>query len=174
MPLAIYARLGTRRVTSVADGRTRAWSSAPKVFGMPNTTDTTPAGGTAGGYRTTATTVMRILAMATGTLAVIQFALAGFGAFDDLQNHKGYGPHEFVGSAIGGFTVAILIAALIARPSTRTMILAGILFILAAPIQPLLASAGKHTAWVGGLHALVGVAILALCGMVSLRVPPAS
>ena len=33
------------------------------------------------GYRTTFAQIMRILAMATGTLVAVQFALAGFGAF---------------------------------------------------------------------------------------------
>src|ERR1700710_363235 len=115
------------------------------------------------GYRATFGTITRILAMAAGTLAIVQFALAGFGAFDAFQKKHGFGPHETVGNIIGGITLLILIAALVARVSRKTVIQAVVLFLLAAPIQPLLADWGKHHAWVGALHALVGLLILGAC-----------
>jgi hypothetical protein len=124
------------------------------------------------GYRATFTKITRILAMATGTLVVVQFALAGYGAFGSFQHHKNFGPHELLGSIIGIFTLLVLIAAAIARPSARTIYQAIILFVLAAPVQPLLADAGKHHAWVGALHALVGVIILGACFGLSMRVRP--
>lgn len=135
---------------------------------MTDTTATTPTGG----YRATTTTVMRILAMATGTLVVVQFTLAGYGAFGVFQHHRGYGAHEMLGNIIGGVSVLVLIAALIARPSVRVMILAAVLVILALPGQLLLAAAGKDNAWIGGLHALAGIAILVLCWLLSPKIAP--
>ncbi len=133
---------------------------------MPETVIGLPAG-----YRTTFAKIMRILAMATGTLAVIQFALAGYGAFSAFNQHRGYGPHETLGTIIGGVTALVLIAALVARPGTRRMVQAAVLFVLAGPIQPILADLGKHHgAWWGGLHALVGVGIVAMCGMLSMKI----
>jgi hypothetical protein len=121
-------------------------------------------------YRSTATQIMRYLAMAGGTLCVVQFALAGYGAFSAFKHHKGYGPHELVGTIIGLVSVLVVIAALIGRPNVRTQIRAFVLFLLAGPIQPLLAAGGKHQAWVGGLHALVGIGILAMFGMLSMKI----
>ncbi len=140
----------------------------PRVMGMPETVIGLPAG-----YRTTSAKIMRILAMAVGTLAVIQFALAGYGAFSTLNQHKekGFGPHETLGMVIGIATILVLIAALVARPGTRRMVQAAVLFVLAAPIQPFLADLGKdHGAWWGALHALVGVAIIGMCGMLSAKI----
>ena len=121
------------------------------------------------GYRTTTGQVMRYLAMAGGTLTVLQFALAGFGAFSAFQHHRGFGAHETVGTIIGVVTVLVLIAALIARPSRLAMILAAVLFVLSGPVQPILADVGKDHAWVGAIHALVGIAILGLFGRLSAR-----
>lgn len=133
---------------------------------MPETVTGLPAG-----YRTTAAKVMRILAMTTGTLVVVQFVLAGYGAFSVFNKHKGYGPHETLGTVIGVFTLLVLVAALISRPGVRPTVLAAVLFVLAGPVQPLLADLGKnHGAWWGGVHALVGVAILALCGLTSRKI----
>jgi hypothetical protein len=123
------------------------------------------------GYRATFATITRILAMAAGTLAVAQFALAGFGAFDAFQKQHGFKPHEVVGNIIGGITLLILIAALVARVNRRTVLAAVVLFLLAAPIQPLLADWGKHHAWVGAIHALVGLLILGACFSLSMKTP---
>ncbi len=45
------------------------------------------------------------------------------------------------------------------------------LFLLAAPIQPLLADWGKHHPWVGAIHALVGLLILGACFGLSRKLP---
>jgi Family of unknown function (DUF6220) len=118
------------------------------------------------GYRTTFAQIMRVLAMVTGTLAVIQFALAGYGAFSGLNHHRGYGPHEVLGTVISVAALLVLIAAVVARPGTRALVAAGVLFVVAGPIQPLLADLGKHHgSWWGAVHALGGVAVLAMCGL---------
>jgi uncharacterized protein DUF6220 len=119
----------------------------------------------------TFTKITRILAMTTGTLVVVQFALAGYGAFSAFSNHKGFGPHEVLGSIIGGFTVLVLIAAAIGHPSKRVVYTAITLFVLSAPVQPILAGIGKNHAWVGAIHALVGVIILGACFALSMKTP---
>jgi hypothetical protein len=123
------------------------------------------------GYRTTFAKIMRVLAMITGTLAVAQFALAGLGAFSSLSHDRNWGPHETLGSVISGFALVTLIAAIVARPGTRPLVASIVLFVLAGPIQPILADLGKHHgAWWGALHALSGVAILAMCGLASRKI----
>ena len=122
------------------------------------------------GYRTTSAKIMRILAMATGTLAVVQFALAGFGAFGSFSHHRNWGPHETLGTIIGVFALLTMIAAIVARPGRLPLIASITLLVVAGPLQPILAEAGKDHAWVGALHALGGVAVLAMCGLVSRKI----
>jgi len=136
---------------------------------MTTTIDETPNPAPAG-YRATFTTITRILAMVAGTLVVVQFALAGYGAFGSFQHHRNYGPHEVLGSIIGLVTLLVLIAAVIARPSRNHVISAIVLLVLAGPVQPLLAAAGKDHAWVGALHAFAGVLILGACFATSRKV----
>ena len=114
---------------------------------------------------------MRILAMATGTLVAVQFALAGFGAFGSFHKERDWSAHETLGTIIGVFTILVLIAAIVARPGRRPLIAAIVLFVLAAPIQPILAAAGKNdgVGW-GALHAFVGVVILGMCGLASRKI----
>jgi hypothetical protein len=133
---------------------------------MPDTVKGLPTG-----YRTTSAQAMRYLAMLVGTMAAVQFALAGFGAFGAFHKERDWGAHETLGSIIGIVTILVLIAAIVARPGTRPMVAAIVLFVLAAPIQPILADAGKnHGVGWGALHAFVGVMILALCGVVSRKI----
>jgi uncharacterized protein DUF6220 len=124
------------------------------------------------GYRATTTQVMRYLAMAGGTLAMVQFALAGFGAFRSLDgDQKGFGAHQAVGYIVALLSLLALVAALIARPNQRTIILAIVLFVVAGPIQPMLPDLAKdHGAWIGALHGLLGIAILGLFGQLSRKV----
>ncbi len=56
----------------------------------------------------------------------------------------------------------ILILALIARPGTRAVVLAVLLFVLAVLVQSVLASLADNTLLFGGLHALDGLAILGI------------
>ncbi|HEU0240689.1 MAG TPA: hypothetical protein VFR11_15630, partial [Micromonosporaceae bacterium] len=87
------------------------------------------------------------------------------------HKQRDWGAHETLGSIIGGFTLAVLIAAIVARPGRRHLIGATVLFVLAGPIQPILADAGKNdNVFWGVLHALCGIAILGMCGLVSRKV----
>lgn len=128
------------------------------------------------GYRATATQVMRYLAMAGGTLALAQFALAGFGAFNSVNHHRhGYSAHETVGMIVEVVGLLVLIAALVARPDRPTIILAVVLFLVAGPIQPSLAELAKgDRSWIGALHGLVGLAILGLFFRLSRKLPARS
>jgi hypothetical protein len=123
------------------------------------------------GYRGVATQLTRYLAMAGGTLAAAQFALAAFGAFNSVNGHRhGYRAHEVVGMIVELVGLLVLVAALVARPNRRVVILAVVVFLLAGPIQPSLAELAKDDAsWVGALHGLVGLAILGLFGQLSRR-----
>src|SRR6185312_299182 len=133
------------------------------LYPDPMTTTTTEVAPLPGGYRTTFGKITRILAMVTGTLVVIQFTLAGYGAFGSFSHQRNYGPHELLGNIIGGFTLLTLIAVLIARPGARRIWVSVALLVLSGPVQPLLADAAKHHAWVGLFHAFAGILILALC-----------
>jgi len=137
---------------------------------MPETVTGLPAG-----YRTTSAKVMRILTMATGTLAVVQFALAGYGAFSSVNKQDKWGAHETLGNIIGILTILVLMAALVSRPGRRPLIGAIVLCVVAAPLQPILAQLGKdHGTWWGAVHALGGIVILGMCGLVSRKINTAA
>jgi hypothetical protein len=118
--------------------------------------------------RPTDTLLLAILAV-TVAMVFVQFALAGLGTFGQVHDGRvkdsDFAAHQTVGLVIALLTLLVLIAALIARPSRGSVITAAVLFVLAAPLQPLLGSLGADkAAWVGMLHVLNGVAILALSG----------
>lgn len=115
-----------------------------------------PLAGVRGGVNAT----FGILAIITVALAAIQIGLAGLGAFGGS-----FAAHMTLGYVIGLLTILMLIAALIARPNRGIVVRAIILFVLAVPLQPMLASFGENgSVWVGALHALNGVAITGLAG----------
>ena len=91
-----------------------------------------------------------------------QVYLAGRGAFRGVEGYQGFGPHETMGNILGIAAVVILVLALIARAGKPSMIGALVLFLLTEVAQHGLAQAGRHNAWVGGLHALDGMLILLL------------
>jgi hypothetical protein len=108
-----------------------------------------------------AATVAWWCAIATAALVVIQFALAGYGAFGGS-----FGPHRVLGTVIGLVTLVLLIAVLIARPGGRLIGIAAGLFVLAGPLQPLFAALGSDVSpSLGALHALGGLGVGALAGM---------
>lgn len=107
----------------------------------------------------------------TVALTVVQFALAGLGTFTQVHNKRtgdsDFAAHQTVGFVIALLAVLVLVAALIARQSRRSVIMAVALFVVAAPVQPVLGTLGAdQAAWVGMLHALGGLAILGLAGNV--------
>lgn len=113
-----------------------------------------------------------VLALTAVTMAaiIVQFALAGLGTFGEVHGKQvkdaDFAAHQTLGMVIGLLTLLVLIAALVARRSRRSVILAIVLFVLAGPVQPVLGTLGADdAAWVGMLHAVNGVAIMAMNGM---------
>ncbi len=133
-----------------------------------------PATGTAEAApapRSRGTRVLVILARITAGLIVVQFALAGLGAFSMIHGtgvDRAYAAHSGLGYLIAALTLVLLIVAVIVRPNRATVLISVALFLLAAPVQPALAQLGHdHSAWIGLLHALNGVAIGALTGVLA-------
>lgn len=107
-------------------------------------------------------------------LGAVQIFLAGLGAFrldnTGVSGDTAFAPHRAVGFAMGGVALVILILALIARPGTRAVILSAVLFLLVFLAQSLLASLADHAVAFGGLHALDGLAILAIAAFLYVSV----
>jgi hypothetical protein len=113
----------------------------------------------------------------------LAFALAGYGVFalsghnvHDLDKQTVLDAHRAVGSILGGVTLLVLIACLIAR-ATRTLIWTTVvLFLLAAIGQPAFAGIGNDHSWGGALHVLNAGVILVLafyCHLTARKVPRA-
>jgi Family of unknown function (DUF6220) len=114
-------------------------------------------------------------------LGGVQIFLAGLGVFSLHGKEIGapgettFGLHRSLGFALGGMALIVLILALVARRSARSMLLTAMMFLLAFLAQSLLADLGGSNAFFGGLHALDGLAILGIAGYLygwSLRQPP--
>jgi hypothetical protein len=114
----------------------------------------------------------RWLLLAFLVLGAVQIFLAGLGAFriDNLgvSGETAFAPHRTVGFTMGGVALVILILALIARPGTREVVLAAVMFVLAFLAQSVLASLADNTVLFGGLHALDGLAILGIAAFLYL------
>src|SRR6266567_2262970 len=113
---------------------------------------------------------LTITAGVTLALIAVQFALAGYGTFE-RQYHKAddgwFEPHQAVGYTIALLTLVLLLVAVFTHQGRGTIVRASVLAILAVPLQPLLGQLGTDTnPWFGVLHALSGVAIAALTGMI--------
>lgn len=128
-----------------------------------------PAGEQPHGGRRSRGTALLAVAATTLTLTVAQFALAGFGAFsmDKTPTDNAYAAHVVLGVVIGVMTWLALITVLAsraARAHRRTLWPAVALALLALPAEPLLGEVSQHFPGLGALHALTGLAILALAG----------
>jgi hypothetical protein len=90
-------------------------------------------------------------------LVVVQFFLAGLGAFTTIHNKKfndnNFGPHAILGTLMVVIALVIVVVALVGRWSPRATRLSGGLFGLMV-LQLVLAGIGSGSApVVGGLHA---------------------
>jgi Family of unknown function (DUF6220) len=121
------------------------------------------------GPRRAALTGYRWLLFAFLLMGAVQIFLAGLGTFriDNLgvSGDTAFAPHRALGFAMAGVALLILIAALIARPGRRAVILSAVLFLLVALAQSLLAGLADNAVAFGGLHALDGLAILVIAGL---------
>jgi hypothetical protein len=110
-------------------------------------------------------TVYRVLAIVTTLVIILQFFLAGLGTFHAIQagNADDFSLHEKVGYVISALGLVMLVIAALARLGTRVIVMGGVMFILAGPVQALLAEAGKdHSDVWGALHGLVGALLIGL------------
>jgi hypothetical protein len=113
------------------------------------------------GYRRVADVAYGYLLAAFVLGVLVQIFLAGVGAFGRKQAHS-FDPHETFGHALGIGAVVVLLLALVAHRSRRTMIWAAVLALLTEVAQNGLAAGGRALAWIGGLHAFDAALILAV------------
>jgi hypothetical protein len=90
----------------------------------------------------------------------VQIFLAGLGIFH--HHSVGLGPHRALGFGLGGLALVILVLALAARPGGRAIAGSVVLVVQTDLLQSLLAGLGDDAAVWGGLHALDGLAALAV------------
>jgi uncharacterized membrane protein YhaH (DUF805 family) len=115
-----------------------------------------------------ATKIYGGLAHLFGALLVVQFFLAGLGAFTTVHNKKfsdsNFDAHAGLGSVLVLLALVILLVALVVRRQ-RAIQLSGALFGLMI-VQFILGDVGANTAaWVGGLHAANSLLIVAVTGL---------
>src|SRR5579884_1694095 len=118
------------------------------------------------GWRATVDTVYAYGAGLFAVGVLVQVFLAGVGAFGDhagnVKNAPSFGAHRTWGTLLGFIAVALFLVAVSARATRGTWIGALVLAVLSLAAQPALAGGGDNNRWVGGLHALDGMAILIL------------
>ena len=111
-------------------------------------------------------TAYRIAAILTTLVIIVQFFLAGLGAFHDVRTGETdyFSAHEKLGYVIAALSIVLLVVAALARMGGRAVGMVAFLFVLAGPVQILLADAGtEHSEVWGALHAMVGALILGFC-----------
>jgi hypothetical protein len=105
--------------------------------------------------------------MAFFVLGVLfQVYLAGVGVFGinarKVANASSFDPHRAWGSVLMIVSIILLVLALIAWHSVRTVLASFLLAVLVVVAQIALAAAGDSNKWAGGAHALDGMLILLL------------
>ena len=97
---------------------------------------------------------------------LFQVYLAGVGVFGinarKVANASSLNPHRAWGSVLMILAIVLLILALAAWQSVRTVIGTFVLALLVVVAQVVLAAAGDSNKWIGGLHAFDGMMILLL------------
>lgn len=120
------------------------------------------------GFRAGALQTFRRGAMLFLLLGGVQIFLAGLGVFDlhgrkiGASGETAFDPHRVNGDIMSLVALLLLVLVLVARPGARLIGQTVVLFLLMAVGQPLLAAGGGDQAWLGGLHAIVGIGILGL------------
>ena len=126
--------------------------------------------------RTFAGAAYRWLIAAFVLCVIVQFFLAGAGAFGQklganaphLEDQKSWDPHRIFGLVVLIIAVLALLACL-AWWSERIWLMATFLLALLTFVQIPLASAGEHHRWVGALHPANGGLILLISGWLTYR-----
>ncbi|MEU8244866.1 DUF6220 domain-containing protein [Nonomuraea sp. NPDC048916] len=103
-------------------------------------------------------------------LAVItQFYLAASGAFDAAPIEEAFQPHRVLGNVILVLAVVVTIAAAVARMPGRLIGMAGLaagLVLVQSLIREVAKSFGDGGHFIFGLHAVNGLVIMGLIGMI--------
>jgi len=94
-------------------------------------------------------------------LGAVQIFLAGLGVFSS-RGDPGFDPHRVFSTVIAAASLVVLVLAAVARAGARHIAGTAVVLVLAGFVQHLLASAGFDDAWLGGLHALSGLAIVGI------------
>lgn len=105
----------------------------------------------------------RVLAALFVVGVVVQFFLAGVGAFGALHEKAGdaFGPHAANGSLLSVLSLLMLVVVAVARPG-RGLARLSVWLVAAMVVQNLLASVGDNHRWVGALHPVNGLVVTAL------------
>lgn len=121
--------------------------------------------------------IQRHLVHAFLGLAALQFFLAGLGVFRNnpdpgkkIIESSTFDVHRIVGDVTTLVALVILVLAFVTKRQLR---LATALFVLMI-VQQILAGLGEDTPVFGGLHALNGVALLAVGAILLVRMRPAA
>jgi hypothetical protein len=140
---------------------------------MSSATPPPPAAPSAGGpgRRGAAYTLFAGLAALFSIGTIVQFFLAGAGAFgakdEGYEKAGSFDPHAAVGSILTVVALLLLIAAAVARPSRNLVIASGLIFVLMI-LQNVLGATGADARWVtGALHPVNGLIITGLGGYVA-------
>ena len=123
--------------------------------------------------------VFAVLATLLVLVVVAQFFLAASGAFDTAPNDESFQPHRALGYVIILVAVLLTIVGALARMPGRLIGMSGLVVGLAV-VQPVIAAlarafndTGEASTTAGtvvfGLHAVNGLAILAVAGTVARR-----
>jgi hypothetical protein len=120
--------------------------------------------------------VFTALATLLMVAVVLQFLLAGAGAFDSAPTEESFAPHRALGYGILLFAVVLTLLAAVARMPGRligmTGLVAGLVVVQAviSTIAGAVGETGGGTSTAGqlifGLHAVNGLIILAVAGMI--------
>jgi hypothetical protein len=129
--------------------------------------------GLAAGIRAIAGAAYRWLIAVFVLTVVVEFFLAGAGAFGQksdvaLGDQKSWDPHRALGYILIGGALLLLVVCLLWW-SERIWLMATFLLAVLAFLQSVLAHVGLHHRWVGALHPLNAIAILGLSGYLAHR-----
>jgi hypothetical protein len=133
--------------------------SDPREQATTASAGTGPTGTTAGGFRHGALVAYRWTLTLFLVDVALQFFFAGFGVFG-----AGFGAHIVNSIVVAALSLVVLVLAAIARVGTRDIVLALVMFLLAAFGQSVFRALADHGAFWGGMHALDGLVILGIGG----------
>jgi hypothetical protein len=127
------------------------------------------------GVRRGAFTGYRWLLLTFLLLGIVQVFLAGLGVFDldgqplGTESETAFDPHRTLGYLLAPIALLVVVLCLVARPGRREIVLSVALLLLVGVAQSALAAVGEDTPLFGGLHALDGMLILGIAGVLHAR-----